>query len=41
VLMLLVWWKTGRVERRDALRLAPLFVLGAASGFMTTWMEKQ
>jgi tetratricopeptide (TPR) repeat protein len=40
VLMLLVWWKTGRVERRDALALAPLFVLGVASGFMTTWMEK-
>jgi Flp pilus assembly protein TadD len=40
VLMLLVWWKTGRVERRDVLGLAPLFVLGAASGFMTTWMEK-
>jgi Flp pilus assembly protein TadD len=38
--MLLVWWKTGRVERRDVLGLAPLFVLGAASGFMTTWMEK-
>jgi tetratricopeptide (TPR) repeat protein len=39
VLMLLVWWKTGRVERRDVLRLAPLFVLGVASGFMTIWME--
>ena len=40
VLLLLVWWKNGRVERRDVLALAPLFVLGAASGFMTTWMEK-
>ena len=40
VLLLLVWWKTGRVERRDVLALAPLFVLGVASGFMTTWMEK-
>jgi tetratricopeptide (TPR) repeat protein len=40
VLMLLVWWKTGRVERQDVRALAPLFVLGVASGFMTTWMEK-
>jgi tetratricopeptide (TPR) repeat protein len=40
VLMLLVWWKTGRVERRDVLALGPLFVLGVASGFTTTWMEK-
>ncbi len=40
VLLLLVWWKNGRVERRDVLATAPLFVLGVASGFMTTWMEK-
>ena len=40
VLVLVVWWKTGRVERRDVLALAPLFVLGVASGFITTWMEK-
>ncbi len=41
VLLLLVWWKTGRVGRRDILALAPLFVMGVASGFVTTWMEKQ
>src|SRR5579859_751838 len=40
VLMLLVWWKTGRIERRDILALAPLFALGVASGFTTSWMEK-
>ncbi|MGD0061307.1 MAG: tetratricopeptide repeat protein [Verrucomicrobiia bacterium] len=40
VLMLLVWWKAGRVKRQDVLALAPLFVLGATSGFMTTWMER-
>lgn len=40
VFLLLVWWKNDRVERRDVLALAPLFVLGIASGFMTTWMEK-
>ena len=40
VLVLLLWWKTGRLEKRDALALAPLFVLGAALGFMTAWLEK-
>jgi tetratricopeptide (TPR) repeat protein len=40
VLLLLAWWKSGRVERRDVLALAPLFVLGVASGLLTTWMEK-
>jgi protein O-mannosyl-transferase len=40
VLLLLVWWKKGGVESRDVLVLSPLFVLGVASGFMTTWMEK-
>lgn len=40
VLLLLVWWKNGRVERRDVLPLIPLFVLGVASSFMTIWMEK-
>jgi tetratricopeptide (TPR) repeat protein len=41
ILLLLVWWKTGRVEKRDALPLAPLFVLGAALGLMTVGMEKR
>jgi tetratricopeptide (TPR) repeat protein len=40
VLLLLVWWKTGRVGKRDALALAPLFVLGAALGLVTVQMEK-
>ena len=41
VLLLLVWWKTGRVEKRDALPLAPLFILGAALASMTMGMEKR
>ncbi len=40
VLVLLIWWKTGRLEKRDGLALAPWFVLGVASGFMTRWMEQ-
>ncbi len=41
VLVLLIWWKTGRLEKRDGLALAPWFVLGAASGLMTRWMERR
>jgi tetratricopeptide (TPR) repeat protein len=40
VLVLLIWWKTGRLEKRDGLALAPWFVLGLAAGFMTSWMEQ-
>lgn len=39
VLVLLDWWKTGRVKRRDVLELAPLFVLGAVMGLMTARIE--
>jgi tetratricopeptide (TPR) repeat protein len=39
-LLLLVWWQTGRLEKRDLLALAPLCILGAALGFMTAWLEK-
>jgi Flp pilus assembly protein TadD len=41
VLVLTTWWKQGRVEKRDALVLAPLFVLGAGLGLVTVWMEKR
>ena len=40
VIVLLIWWKGNRFERRDVLALVPLFALGAALGFMTMWMEK-
>ncbi len=40
VLMLLMWWK-GRLEKRDGLALAPWFVLGAAAGYTTRWMEQR
>ena len=40
VIVLLIWWKGNRVERRDVLALVPLFALGTALGFMTMWMEK-
>jgi len=40
VLMLLIWWKNGRLEKRDAVALAPLFVLGITLGLATAWVEK-
>ena len=39
-LLLVVWWKTGRVQKRDAAAMAPLFVFGAGLGFVTAWLEK-
>jgi protein O-mannosyl-transferase len=39
-LLLLLWWKRGRVEKRDVLALAPIFVLGAGLGLVTAWLEK-
>ncbi|HUJ10335.1 MAG TPA: tetratricopeptide repeat protein [Verrucomicrobiae bacterium] len=40
VLVLLTWWKLGRLEKRDGQVLAPLFILGLILGFLTIWMEK-
>ena len=40
VLLLLVWWKKGRVEKRDMLVMMPLFVLGALLGLVTLHLEK-
>jgi tetratricopeptide (TPR) repeat protein len=40
VILLLVWWKTGRLEKQDVLELAPLFVMGAGLGLVTAWLEK-
>src|SRR5438094_796266 len=36
VLLLVLWWRRGRV---DITPLIPFFVLGAASGLVTAWME--
>lgn len=40
VLLLLLVWKHGRIPLMDAFRLAPFFILGAALGLLTVWMEK-
>jgi tetratricopeptide (TPR) repeat protein len=40
-LLLVLWWKRGRVGRRDLLALAPMFVLGVAFALLTIWVERQ
>ncbi len=40
-LLVIFWWQRGRVDwRRDVLPLLPFFVLAAASGLMTVWVER-
>jgi len=38
--LLLVFWKRGRVARRDLAVLAPFFAAGIAAGLVTVWMER-
>jgi protein O-mannosyl-transferase len=39
-LLVVLWWRRGRVEwKRDVLPLIPWFVLGAAAGLLTAWVE--
>jgi tetratricopeptide (TPR) repeat protein len=41
VLLVISWWKRGRLEaRRDVLPLLPWFVLAAAAGAVTAWFER-
>jgi tetratricopeptide (TPR) repeat protein len=39
-LLVIVWWKEGRLTVRDVLRLVPFFLLGLAAGISTAWLEK-
>lgn len=38
-LLVILWWKDGRITRRDAWALLPFFALGAAAGLHTAWIE--
>jgi Tfp pilus assembly protein PilF len=40
VVLLIVYWKRGRIAWRDVLPLLPFFALGAAMGALTSWMER-
>ncbi len=40
-LLVVFWWERGKIDwKRDALPLAPWFVIGASSGLFTAWVEK-
>ena len=39
-LLLVIWWKRGKLERRDLLAVSPFLALGAAFGLLTLWLEK-
>jgi Flp pilus assembly protein TadD len=40
-LLVVLWWRRGRLSwKGDALPLAPFFLLGAAAGLVTTWVER-
>ena len=38
-ILLMLWWKRGKIALRDALPLAPFFAAGIAMGSVTSWME--
>lgn len=39
-ILLVLWWKRGRICRSDILTLLPYFVVGALFGLTTVWLEK-
>ena len=39
VLVLLTWWKTGTLTKRDLLRTVPFFVLALVLGVVTVWFQ--
>jgi tetratricopeptide (TPR) repeat protein len=40
VILVLAWWKRGRLTRRDVVPLLPFFSLAVAMGTLTGWLEK-
>src|SRR5438046_2092242 len=41
VVLILIWWKRGRVDwRRDVRPLLPFAVVAVAAGLLTAWMER-
>jgi len=39
-ILLILWWKRGRIVGRDIRLLVPFFLAAAAMGSLTAWMEK-
>lgn len=40
-LLVVFWWKRGRLRRSDWLPLIPWLVVGAVAGFFTAWVERE
>lgn len=40
VILLILWWKRGRITGRDVWPLVPFFALGVAMGLTTAWVEQ-
>lgn len=40
IILLLTWWKRGRLTPRDVRLVVPYFILGAAAGAITVWLER-
>ncbi|MFP4473075.1 MAG: tetratricopeptide repeat protein [Candidatus Omnitrophota bacterium] len=38
--LLIVWWKTGRIRKKDIKPLFPVFAAGFVLGLLTVWIEK-
>lgn len=41
VILLLIWWRRGRIGVRDVARTAPFFAVGLCMGLLTAWLEKK
>tara|TARA_R110002049_G_scaffold2750_2_gene21471 strand:+ start:260179 stop:262203 length:2025 start_codon:yes stop_codon:yes gene_type:complete len=39
-LLVMIWWKRGRVTSGNVLMLVPMFIVGIGMGLMTVWLEK-
>jgi hypothetical protein len=40
-LLVVLWWRRGRIAWRDVWPLAPWFALGLGMGLLTTWVERR
>jgi len=39
-LLIVLWWKRGRITKNEVVSLAPLFAVGTGMGLMTAWLER-